>query len=210
MPFMKEPMHRDEGYIKFSYSHEEAPPPVHPRLHDLMRIRDDLHEWELIGILPEGIGYGNISTRIDGSDQFIITSSGTGLEFPIQARHFCEVLAFDIGKNHVTCRGPLPASSESMSHGAIYAARPDTGAVIHIHDAVMYRMLIQEGAPQTPPDAAFGTPEMARGLGQLAASLPAVSCLVMGGHEDGIIGFAPDALAVRDALWEVYSRSRRP
>ncbi len=96
-----------------------------------------------------------------------------------------------------------------MSHGAIYAARPDAGAVIHIHDSVMFRMLIQEGAPQTSADAAFGTPEMALGVGRLAATLPPVAVMVMAGHEDGLIAYGPDPQSARDALWDVYSRSRR-
>ena len=201
--------HRDEGYIKFSFAHEAAAAPAHPRLHELMRIRDDLHEWELIGVLPDGIGYGNISARIDGTNRFIITGSGTGLKFPIAAEHFCEVVSFDVANNRVVCRGPLPASSESMSHGAIYAARSDAGAVIHIHDRIMFGLLVQEGAPQTPADAAFGTPEMARAVGRLAATLPPVACMVMAGHEDGIIAFGPDPQSARDVLWDVYPRSRR-
>ena len=201
--------HRDEGYIKFSFAHEAAAAPAHPRLHELMRIRDDLHEWELIGVLPDGIGYGNISARIEGTNRFIITGSGTGLKFPIEKDHFCEVVSFDVANNRVVCRGPLPASSESMSHGAIYAARPDAGAVIHIHDRIMFGLLVQEGAPQTPADAAFGTPEMARAVGRLAATLPPVACMVMAGHEDGIIAFGPDPQSARDVLWDVYSRSRR-
>ncbi len=201
-------MSRDEGYIKFSYTHEDAPPPTHPWLHDLMRIRDDLHEWKLIGVLPDGIGYGNISARFVDTNRFIITGSGTGWAFPIEKSHFCEVLSFDVPQNHVVCQGPLPASSEAMSHGTVYATRPDTQVVIHIHDQKMFQLLLQEGAPHTPADAAFGTPEMARGLGQLAASLPPVSCLVMAGHEDGILAFAPDPRAARDALWEVYTRTR--
>ena len=202
-------IHRDEGYIKFTFAHEVAPAPAHPRLHDLMRIRDDLHEWELIGVLPEGIGYGNISARIEGTSRFIVTGSGTGLKFPIEPIHFCEVVSFDIGKNGVVCRGPLPASSESMRHGALYAARPDANSVIHIHDRSMFRLLIQEGAPQTPAAAAFGTPEMARAVGRLAASLPPVAVMVMAGHEDGIIAYGPDPQSARDALWDVYARSRR-
>ena len=201
--------HRDEGYIKFSFAHEAAPPPAHPRLHDLMRIRDDLHEWELIGVLPGGIGYGNVSARIEGTPKFIITGSGTGLKFPIEPMHFCEVLAFDVDRNRVVCRGPLPASSESMSHGAIYAARPEANAVIHIHDRAMFRMLIKEGAPQTPAGAAFGTPEMAHAVGRLAATLPPVAVLVMAGHEDGLIAYGPNPQSARDALWDIYSRSRR-
>ena len=202
-------MRRDEGYIKFSFAHETAPAPVHPRLHDLMRIRDDLHEWELIGVLPDGIGYGNISARFQGTPKFIITGSGTGLKFPIETIHFCEVVSFDIGKNIVVYRGPLPASSESMSHGAIYAARPDANTVIHIHDRIMYRLLIREGAAQTPADAAFGTPEMARAVGRLAAALPPVAVMVMAGHEDGLIAYGPDPQSARDVLWDVYARSRR-
>ena len=201
-------IHRDEGYIKFSCAHEAAPAPAHPRLHDLMRIRDDLHEWALIGVLPDGIGYGNLSARFAGTPRFVITASGTGLKYPIAAADFCEILAFDIAQNSVTCRGPLPASSESMSHGAVYAARPDANAVIHIHDRVMFRMLLKEGAPQTPADAAFGTPEMARSVGRLVASLPPVAVLVMAGHEDGLIAYGPDPQSARDALWDIYSRSR--
>ncbi|NLG35573.1 MAG: class II aldolase/adducin family protein [Lentisphaerae bacterium] len=201
--------HKDEGYIKFSFAHEEAPAPEHPRLHELMRIRDDLHEWELIGVLPGDIGYGNISARIGETGRFLITASGTGLKFPVERGHFCEVLSFDIAQNRVICRGPLPASSESMSHGAIYAARPGARCVIHIHDAILFRMLLAEGAPRTPPEAAFGTPEMARAVGALAATLPPVGLIVMAGHEDGLLAFAPDPGAARDALWEAYSRSRR-
>ena len=201
--------HRDEGYIKFSFAHEEAPPPTHPLLLPLMRLRDDLHDWDLIGVLPEDIGFGNLSARVGDSPRFVITASGTGREYPIAPRHFCEVLSFDIARNHVTCRGPLPASSESMSHGALYAARPDTRCVIHIHDAVLFRMLLEEGAPRTPPDAAFGTPAMAQAVGRLAATLPPAALLVMTGHEDGLLAFAPDPRTARDALWDAYARSRR-
>lgn len=199
----------DEGYIKYSFSHEPAPPPAHPRLHELMRLRDDFHDWALIGVLPDGIGYGNLSARFPNSLRFIITGSGTGLKYPIQPGDFCEVVSFDIAQNHVVCRGPLPASSEAMTHGAIYAARPDTQAVIHVHDRLMYRLLQQEKSPQTPPSAAFGTPEIALAVKQLAGALPPAAVLVMGGHEDGLLAFGPTPTAARDALWEIYCRSRQ-
>ena len=202
-------IHRDEGYIKFSFAHEAAPAQAHPRLNDLMRIRDEFHRLHLIGVMPDGIGYGNVSARIEGTPKFIITGSATGLKFPIEPAHFCEVLAFDVDRNSVVCRGPLPASSESMSHGAIYAARPDAQTVIHIHDRTMFRMLIKEGAPHTPADAAFGTPEMAHAVGRLAATLPPVAVLVMAGHEDGLIAYGPNPQSARDALWDIYARSRR-
>ena len=200
--------HSDEGYIKFACAHEKGPPPRHPWLHDLMRIRDDLREWELIGVLPDGIGFGNVSARMSGMDRFVVTASGTGPAYPIEPLHFSEVLSFDVEQNRVACRGPLPASSESMSHGAIYAARRDANAVIHAHDRIAFRMLLREGAPQTPIDAAFGTPEMALAVGRLASALPPVACIVMAGHEDGLIAFGPDPQSARDALWTAYARSR--
>ena len=201
-------IHRDEGYIKFSCAHEAAPAPTHPRLHDLMRIRDEFHRLGRVGVLPDGIGYGNLSARIAGTDRFIITGSGTGARFPIAPAHFSEVVSFDIDHNRVVCRGPLPASSESMSHGAIYAARPDAHAVIHIHDRALYQFLIQEGAPHTPATAAFGTPELARAIGRLAGTLPSVAVLVMAGHEDGLIAYGPDPQSARDALLDAGSRAR--
>ena len=88
-------------------------------------------------------------------------------------------------------------------------ARPGSQAVIHIHDRAMFRLLMREGAASTPADAAFGTPEMSRVVGRLAATLPPVAVLVMAGHEDGLIAYAPDPRSARDALWDVYARSRR-
>jgi hypothetical protein len=198
----------DEGYVKFACAHEPGPPPGHPRLRELMRIRDDLRTWGLVGVLPDGVGYGNASARIAGTPRFVVTASGTGAAFPIQPSHFSEVLAIDVDQNRVACRGPLPASSESMSHGAIYAARPDAHAVLHVHDPAAFRMLWSEGAPRTPADAAFGTPELARAVGRLAAALPPAALLVMAGHEDGLLAFAPTLHAACDAVWSAYSRAR--
>jgi hypothetical protein len=43
---------------------------------------------EMIGVLPDGIGYGNVSARIAGTNRFVVTGSGTGLKFPIAPEHF--------------------------------------------------------------------------------------------------------------------------
>ncbi len=201
--------HRDEGYIKFTCAHEVAPAPAHPQLRDLIHLRDDLRRQGLVGVLPDGVGFGNLSVRVAGSDRFIITASGTGRKPTLGPGDFCEVVAFDIGKNRVACRGPLPASSESMSHGAVYAARPGVHAVIHVHDRARFRRLLREGAPQTPAAAAFGTPEMARAIGRLAAALPPVAVLAMAGHEDGLLAYGPDLPSVRAALADVAVRARR-
>ncbi len=192
--------HNAEGYIKFSFTHEPAPPPTHPALAELRRVRDELRDWGWLGVLPDGIGFGNLSVRGPDREQFVITASGTGRYVAALPEHFCAVLAWDVARNHVRCRGPLPASSESMSHGAVYAARPDAQAVIHIHDRALHARLRAAGAPATPADAEFGTPELARAIAALVPTLPAAAVLVLGGHEDGLLAFGPSLDAARAAL----------
>ena len=101
--------HSAEGYIKFSFTHEPAPPPAHPALAGLLRVRDELRRWGWLGVLPDGIGYGNISARRPGGNTFVISASGTGRHKNALPEHFCAVLTVDIARNFVLCRGPLPA-----------------------------------------------------------------------------------------------------
>ena len=93
-------------------------------------------------------------------------------------------------RNTLSCRGLARASSESLSHAAIYEAAPDARAVIHIHSARIWGEH-RGGLPTTPPAVEYGTPEMALALKKLAASLQSGGdrVIIMGGHEDGVISF---------------------
>jgi hypothetical protein len=181
----------DEGYIKFTLRHTLASAPGHALLDRLMRLRDKLYELGLIGVLPGGIGYGNVSIRGHEKNSFLISASATGALFPIQERHFSLVTRFDMDENIVYCRGPRPASSESLSHGAAYSASSALACVLHVHDPLLFECLPAWGAPCTPPGAAFGTPEMARAVQVLARGQEELA-LVMRGHKDGIIFAAAD------------------
>jgi len=185
----------DEGYIKFCVHHSVDQPPGAPGLEQIIRVRNALHASGLIGVLPDGIGFGNISLR-DGSG-FIISASATGAVAPAGAEHFCRVERFDIATNTVWCRGPLRASSESMSHGAVYQAAPGIHAVIHIHDSAIWRMMLEDGSLSTPPEAEFGTPELAQAIMATVAGRDTFA-MVLAGHEDGVlVGAAnPDAALV--------------
>ena len=90
-------------------------------------------------------------------------------------------------------RGDKPVS---IQHARQQQARP------------MFDLLRAAGVPQTPPDAAYGTPELARAIGSLAVALPAVAVIVMGGHPDGLLAYAPEPRKARDLLWNTYLRSR--
>jgi ribulose-5-phosphate 4-epimerase/fuculose-1-phosphate aldolase len=181
----------DEGYIKFQCDWTAAPPPVHPALRALMAWRDRLFDLRLIGAYPDGIGYGNVSVR-DG-DGCVISGSGTGGRARLEEGGYTRVTAAEIGRNRVACAGPVRASSETMSHMAIYAAVPAAGAVIHIHSLTAWERLLGR-IPTTAGDVAYGTPEMAREIARLIRAGEPEPCgiIAMAGHREGIIAYGRD------------------
>jgi len=197
----------DEGYIKFICRHDLAPPPEHPELAELMLLRDELFSLGLIGVLPDGIGYGNISLRGRANTEFIISASATGGVFPIQRRHFSLVRRFGIDENRVYCSGLFPASSESLSHGAIYRASSGVRCVIHAHDSMLFACMPRWGVAVTPLGAAFGTPEMARAVQSLARGQTEFA-LVMSGHDGGILFAAPGIEQARQLALRARARAR--
>ena len=99
---------------------------------ELDAARTTLHDAGLIGVYPSGIGYGNISLRLAGN-LFLISGSGTGSSRLLGKQGYSLVHAFDPLKNTVASFGPIQASSESMTHGAVYGAANKARCVIHIH-----------------------------------------------------------------------------
>lgn len=179
----------DEGYIKFNCRWIEAGPVPKQKTDELNIWRDKLYERGLIGVYGNGIGYGNISTRAAGHT-FIITGSATGAFHRLNENHYVLVNDYDLLKNSLTCTGPVRASSESLSHAAIYECSAQTNAVIHIHSQAMWDRLINE-IPTTSEEVPFGTPEMADEIKRLFrdTSVAETKILVMGGHREGIISF---------------------
>ena len=51
----------DEGYIKFSLTMHDGPAPAHPAFDELNKARKELNNRSLIGVYPNGIGFGNVS-----------------------------------------------------------------------------------------------------------------------------------------------------
>ena len=151
----------DEGYIKFKMNLTPAPAPEARELPLLNDTRSRLHQMGLIGIYDNGIGYGNISHRIDGGDTFIISGTATGGTAVLGPQQYCLVTSFDIAKNELHCSGPIEASSESMSHGTLYHSLPTVNVVIHIHSRKLFDHMLANNYPRTPESAAFGTPEIA-------------------------------------------------
>ena len=198
----------DEGYIKFSVHLTDGDLADSPALARLNEIRTELHDLGLIGVLPDGVGYGNVSLRLNGADQFIISGTATGAKRVLDLTDYCRVDSFDVFRNDVFCTGRIAASSESMSHGSVYQANPVITFVIHIHSQAVFRFMLANGYPRTSEQAAYGTPRIAEETEQVVRDADAAQGLfVMAGHQDGVIAYGADVETVRQLLLEVYHQA---
>ncbi|TAK31169.1 MAG: class II aldolase/adducin family protein [Saprospiraceae bacterium] len=183
-------MTHDEGYIKFVVNWQQAPALPHEALHEISHWRQQMYQHGLIGAYPGGIGFGNISQRWDTAGQFVISGSATGQYPTFSASHFTLVTDFDLEKNTVTCKGPVVASSESMSHAVIYRECPEVVGIIHVHHLRLWEWLLKN-ALATEATAAYGTPEMAAAILRLLrqTDLRQQKIFAMEGHREGVFAF---------------------
>ena len=193
----------DEGYTKYECDWRLGPALPAGSVAELNDWRNRLHQQGLIGYYPEhGVGFGNVSMREGDSDAFIISGTQTGHIETTDERHYARVIRCDIEANCVLCEGPVQASSEALTHAAIYALDPAIRAVVHVHDAVLWNDLIDR-IPTTARNVSYGTPDMAREFMRLYAdtALADRGIAVMAGHDEGIVSFGADiAQAARRIL----------
>jgi ribulose-5-phosphate 4-epimerase/fuculose-1-phosphate aldolase len=200
----------NEGYTKFTVHVTGGDLPANPALERLNQVRIELHDLKLIGVLPDGIGYGNVSVRQNGSAKFIISGTATGAKRVLAFTDYCLVDTFDILRNEVFCTGRIAASSESMSHGAVYRANPAVACVIHIHSRTIFDHMLQNGYPRTSAQAAYGTPQIAEETMELVRDAgTAQGLFAMAGHQDGVIAYGADVETARQLLLDVYQKPAR-
>ena len=198
----------DDGYIKYSSERRDGIVPESAQLEALNQARTCLFDLGLIGVYPDGIGYGNLSIRATG-DQFIITASATGGTRTLHRGQYCLVETFSPDQNHVQSTGPLPASSEAMTHGAIYAANPAVQCVVHVHCRKLFDYWLANKQLATPADIPYGTPAMARAVSQLALARPKLPLLfAMAGHDDGVVAYGSDVATTHALLLTELQRSQ--
>ncbi len=179
----------DEGYIKYVSNWTRGPAPDHAATSLLAKWRRPLHAAGLVGHYADlGVGYGNISVRFRGTSQFVISGTQTGDLTDTCGDHYSLVTDYDIERNRVSCVGPVEASSETLTHAALYELNPGIGAVVHIHDRRMWDELLHR-APTTAADIGYGTPEMAQEFARLyrETEFPHRGIAVMAGHDEGIV-----------------------
>ena len=180
----------DEGYIKYQSHWSEAPAPDPAAAQQLETWREPLFAAGLVGHYKDlGIGFGNISIRCGDPGQFLITGTQTGHIQTTTEQHYSLVTEYDIERNKVSCSGPIQASSEAMTHAAIYELDPSIAAIVHIHSKPLWDRHLNN-LPTTSVDVAYGTPEMAREFRRLHSetAFARQGIAVMGGHDEGLIG----------------------
>ncbi len=181
----------DEGYIKYDSRWTPGPAPDSRLTDELDRWRRPLFDAGLIGeYAAEQIGFGNLSMRSTRPGQFVISGTQTGRYRDTRDEHYALVTAYDIDANRVDCTGPLKASSEAMTHAAIYELDAGIGAVVHVHNMSAWQRYCGV-IPTTDAAIGYGTPDMAREFSRLFDETPFAQdgVAAMGGHEEGLISF---------------------
>ena len=184
----------DEGYIKFNYDWVDS-----DINYDILKInetRNKLFDLNFIGVYDGNIGYGNISIRTD--DGFLITGAATGNFKKLTEKHYSLVTEYDFDKNFLTCKGNIIASSESLTHAAIYESDNDINAIIHIHSKDLWNKLMNK-VSTTNKDIGYGTPQMAYELIKLCKEIEE-KIVVMAGHDSGIITFGKNLQEAENIL----------
>jgi L-ribulose-5-phosphate 4-epimerase len=188
-------------YVKFRYERAGAHIAAFDALAELNAYRRKLLEQRLMGVDSNGVGFGNLSVRDGRTTSFYITGSATGGLPELTPTDCVRVVAYDFEKNWLRYKGTSIPSSESLTHAAIYESDPTAAAVIHCHDSILWRTLLDH-LPTTSRAAAYGTPEMAYEIMRLLkmSDMRKKRIFVMAGHEGGIVVFGRNLEEAFNAL----------
>lgn len=138
--------------VKFETVYVDRRPPVATHALDLVGWAHRFDEAGLAG--GSGVA-GNLSLRQDQG--FLITPTNLSIRQlgPEDLVHVLEAA------EKVLVVGTREPSSETRLHAALYAARPDVGAVFHGHHARIVEEGPKRGVATTPREVPYGSPELA-------------------------------------------------
>jgi L-ribulose-5-phosphate 4-epimerase len=160
---------------------------------ELNKHRRRLLDLGMIGVDANGIGFGNLSVRDGPTSSFYITGSGTGGISNLTPADYARVTTYDFARNWLQCEGLTAASSESLTHAAVYESDPTARAVIHFHDMKLWTAFLHK-VPTTPEKIEYGTTEMAYAVRRLfdTTDVRQKKIFVMAAHEGGLVTFGRD------------------
>lgn len=212
---MEKQVNETEGVIKYHLNHQYIALSPTINIDALNAWRSVLFKMKLIGQDDQrygGLGYGNLSQRIDEADNsFIISGSQTGHLPSLSLADYALVQAFDIEQYSLRSIGLRPPSSETLTHASIYAQRADAQCVIHVHSPVIWSNTIQLGLPNTGENIAYGTLEMAYAFANCLDKIKdkTAAIISMLGHRDGIVVYANSIERASHLLVETQAEAIR-
>lgn len=194
-----------EGVIQFDLDYRETAldavgEPL-PFLAALDGWRAVLKRLGLIGRNParyDGYGFGNLSHRLvaasgTAASAFVVSGSQTGERDFLGHDGWALVRSWDLQTFQAEAQGPVPPSSESLTHALIYDMEPDIHCVLHVHSPDLWGAARNLELPRTGPDVDYGSPEMIHEVRNLfSLGLSDIGVFAMAGHQDGIVAFGAD------------------
>ncbi len=207
-----------DGVIKFQMRYTPGPPLDTAALAELNAWRRILVLLQVIGATPtryDGYGFGNISRRLEPwrapshLRRFAITGTQTGAVPDLTPEHYVVVEECYPERNLTVAQGPIRPSSESMTHGAVYALDSRIRWVMHGHSPQIWRAAERLALPVTSADVAYGTPEMSAEVARLwrTTDVRQRRIFSMGGHEDGFVTFGRTAEEAGQVLLHALAAS---
>lgn len=184
-------MTEQEGVIKYRLDYHAAPAIRPDGFAALNAWRGILFRLGLIGqdaARYGGLGYGNLSLRLDGGG-FLVTGTQTGHLPHLTQEHYVRVSRANPARNYLQAEGPIPPSSEALTHAAVYATSNRVRCVAHGHCPDVWSRACRLGLPCVAAAIAYGTPEMAEAVSGLVAASPEQGVIAMLGHEDGLLAY---------------------
>lgn len=204
----------DDGVIKYDRSNFTQCGPIDLVEYSAIEYwRKKLFQKNLIGEYPEAqVGFGNISEIKNYSTylqsqvpQFIITGTQTGKYPDLDGRYYTRVLDYNINEMKITMMGPIIASSEALTHAAIYNYNKNIKAIFHIHSPEIWNGMIKDNSAHTCKSIPYGTVEMARATEKCIASADSGS-FSMHGHEDGVVAFGRTPDEAGEIILSLYDK----
>jgi len=150
----------------------------------------------------DGFAFGNLSARDPRNPlRFFVTASQTAGAARLHRKHITRVDRWNAERFDVDATGSLPPSSESITHGMLYAADAQLAWIMHVHSPAIWRAAARLELPVTAANVPYGSPAMAAAVGTLMrqhTARPLIFATL--GHEDGVFACGASANAAGGAL----------
>ncbi len=189
-----------DGVIKYDFQFTKSEPLSVENYLEIESVRERLYDLNLIGVTKEGIGFGNISRRID-ANSFVITGTQTGHLAKLSGEHYSLVEEYNDKEFYLKSSGSIKPSSEALTHGIIYNLSSKIGAVIHIHSKEIWNFMLTHDYLKTKA-VEYGSVEMIDEVNRIFSNIEPLSNpkFVMAGHEDGVMVFGEDLVGAELVL----------